>query len=331
MTALGPFTQRLAGRLSGGMKQKLGLACTLVRSPELLLLDEPTVGVDPLSRRELWEIILQLVHDAGPDGAAQHLLPRRGRALRPRGRAARGQGAGAGPAGGGEPRWPPGRTFLAEPPRGRAGARACRRGCSTSRTSSTPCPRAAGCASCAARRTRAPAALAGSRSTPVAARGSKTASWSCCAGRSRAAGSAPAAMTLGRAAPSAGGGEAVGRGPRPGAALRRLHRRRSRQLRGAPRRDLRPARAQRRRQDHDLPHALRPAAGDRRHAAASPASTCARARASARAADRLCGAEVLALRPALGRREPGVLRQRLRPARRAQARAHRLGAGAVRA
>jgi ABC-2 type transport system ATP-binding protein len=65
MTALGPFTSRLAGRLSGGMKQKLGLACTLVRSPELLLLDEPTVGVDPLSRRELWEIILRLVNDQG--------------------------------------------------------------------------------------------------------------------------------------------------------------------------------------------------------------------------------------------------------------------------
>jgi ABC-2 type transport system ATP-binding protein len=61
MTALGPFTRRLAGKLSGGMKQKLGLACTLVRSPELLVLDEPTVGVDPLSRRELWEIILNLV------------------------------------------------------------------------------------------------------------------------------------------------------------------------------------------------------------------------------------------------------------------------------
>lgn len=61
MTALGPFTERLAGRLSGGMKQKLGLACTLIRSPELLVLDEPTVGVDPLSRRELWEIIEQLV------------------------------------------------------------------------------------------------------------------------------------------------------------------------------------------------------------------------------------------------------------------------------
>ena len=65
MTGLGRFTDRLAGKLSGGMKQKLGLACTLVRSPELLLLDEPTVGVDPLSRRELWEIILQLVNQRG--------------------------------------------------------------------------------------------------------------------------------------------------------------------------------------------------------------------------------------------------------------------------
>jgi pyoluteorin transport system ATP-binding protein len=65
MTALAPFTKRLAGRLSGGMKQKLGLACTLVRAPDLLLLDEPTVGVDPLSRRELWEIIQRLVDKEG--------------------------------------------------------------------------------------------------------------------------------------------------------------------------------------------------------------------------------------------------------------------------
>ncbi len=65
MTDLGRFTSRLAGRLSGGMKQKLGLACALVRSPELLLLDEPTVGVDPLSRRELWAIVEQLVHEQG--------------------------------------------------------------------------------------------------------------------------------------------------------------------------------------------------------------------------------------------------------------------------
>ena len=65
MTALAPFRDRFAGKLSGGMKQKLGLACTLVRSPDLLLLDEPTVGVDPLSRRELWEIVSSLVSDEG--------------------------------------------------------------------------------------------------------------------------------------------------------------------------------------------------------------------------------------------------------------------------
>lgn len=63
ITDLTQFTQRLAGQLSGGMKQKLGLACTLVRSPELLLLDEPSVGVDPLSRRDLWIIIKQLVQE----------------------------------------------------------------------------------------------------------------------------------------------------------------------------------------------------------------------------------------------------------------------------
>ena len=65
MTGLGPFIRRLAGRLSGGMKQKLGLACTLVRSPRLLLLDEPTVGVDPVSRRELWQIVYRQVQEAG--------------------------------------------------------------------------------------------------------------------------------------------------------------------------------------------------------------------------------------------------------------------------
>ncbi len=65
MTGLAPFTARLAGRLSGGMKQKLGLACTLVREPRLLLLDEPTVGVDPVSRRELWAIVDRLVQRQG--------------------------------------------------------------------------------------------------------------------------------------------------------------------------------------------------------------------------------------------------------------------------
>jgi len=65
MTGLGPFTSRLARFLSGGMKQKLGLACTLVRAPRLLLLDEPTVGVDPVSRRELWDIVYRLVGEEG--------------------------------------------------------------------------------------------------------------------------------------------------------------------------------------------------------------------------------------------------------------------------
>lgn len=61
MTGLRPFATRMAGKLSGGMKQKLGLACSLLRTPQLMILDEPTVGVDPVSRRELWEIIYQQV------------------------------------------------------------------------------------------------------------------------------------------------------------------------------------------------------------------------------------------------------------------------------
>lgn len=59
-TSLGPFTERLAGRLSGGMKQKLGIACALLGAPRLLLLDEPGVGVDPQSRRELWRMVREL-------------------------------------------------------------------------------------------------------------------------------------------------------------------------------------------------------------------------------------------------------------------------------
>ncbi|PKU23139.1 ATP-binding cassette domain-containing protein [Telmatospirillum siberiense] len=60
-TDLARFSERLAGRLSGGMKQKLGLACALVKVPKVLLLDEPSVGVDPISRRELWRMAADLV------------------------------------------------------------------------------------------------------------------------------------------------------------------------------------------------------------------------------------------------------------------------------
>jgi ABC-2 type transport system ATP-binding protein len=62
-TDLARFTGRLAGKLSGGMKQKLGLACAMLRSPRILLLDEPSVGVDPISRRELWRMVNELTGD----------------------------------------------------------------------------------------------------------------------------------------------------------------------------------------------------------------------------------------------------------------------------
>jgi ABC-2 type transport system ATP-binding protein len=61
MTQLTRFRERLADQLSGGMKQKLALACTLVHEPEVILLDEPTTGVDPVSRREFWKLLSQFL------------------------------------------------------------------------------------------------------------------------------------------------------------------------------------------------------------------------------------------------------------------------------
>lgn len=61
MTRMAPFVDRAAGQLSGGMYKKLGLMCALLQSPEIVLLDEPTNGVDPISRREFWELLYQLI------------------------------------------------------------------------------------------------------------------------------------------------------------------------------------------------------------------------------------------------------------------------------
>jgi ABC-2 type transport system ATP-binding protein len=62
-SGLAPFMRRLAGNLSGGMKQKLGLCCALIHTPRVLLLDEPTNGVDPVSRRDFWRILYQLLRE----------------------------------------------------------------------------------------------------------------------------------------------------------------------------------------------------------------------------------------------------------------------------
>ena len=82
-TSLAPFADRPAKKLSGGMRQKLGLCCSLIHDPDLLILDEPTTGVDPLSRRQFWELIERMrVAPRGHERRGRDRLHGRGRAVR---------------------------------------------------------------------------------------------------------------------------------------------------------------------------------------------------------------------------------------------------------
>ncbi len=92
-TGLDPFPDRPAGKLSGGMKQKLSLCCALIHDPDLLILDEPTTGVDPLSRRQFWELIDRIrARRPGMSVVGRHGLYGGGRALRLARRAGRREG-----------------------------------------------------------------------------------------------------------------------------------------------------------------------------------------------------------------------------------------------
>ena len=308
MTGLGPFIGRLAGRLSGGMKQKLGLACTLVRAPTLLLLDEPTVGVDPVSRRELWAIVDTLVRAEGmtvllstayldeAERCDAVLLMHDGRLI--------GEGA------------PEEFTGMMAGHSFRVAAAGIGKRRLQERLAGTPgvldaviqggaCPRRQRRKDAAARLPPSDRAskMRRSRPTPPRFEDSFVALLKARRGFARR----PPAR------PPAGIGTNLGRASRrrdrrrtSDPPLRHFLRRQRRQFRRPQGRSFRPARRQRRRQVDDLPHALRPVAGERRDAACRRLRP-APGRGGGARAYRLHGAEILALWQSLGARKSALL------------------------
>ncbi len=330
MTALAPFMGRLAGQLSGGMKQKLGLACTLVSTPQLLLLDEPTAGVDPLSRRELWEIIRGLVKSEGlpvvvstsyldeADRCDQVVILNQGKALAQ-----------------GEPgtvsRIAEGRTFLLDVAPGVTARESQAQLLSMDEVvDAVPEAGRVRLVLTSAAAAHAVAARAGAELHPTTAHFEDG-----FMALLRSSGANPMVASFADPTPTAPRPRPSD--PTPEVAVRNLVRRFGAftavdnisfevgrgQIFGL----LGPNGAG---QDHDLSHALRPPAGQRRRTPRRRCQHAPRAGVGEGAAG-LCGAEILALRPVVGGGKPRLLRQRLWPARRAQALAHRLGAEGVRA
>ena len=300
-TDLKRFTARLAGKLSGGMKQKLGLACALLKKPRLLLLDEPSVGVDPISRRELWKMVQDLKNDGvgvlwstayldEAEACDRVLLLDKGKLLfagRPSEATARVEG----------------RVYKIS-------------GLSDRRAKLVEALDLPGVID---------GVIQGEAVRLVLGPGADAATLN----RLGANGGGDAAALRGRlhrhAGRRAGRAFEAGRGfahdqrrrRRRGdrgrgahQAVWRFHRRKRHHLFGAARRDLRPPRAERRRQVDDVQDAVRPAAPDRRDRAGRRVRSSSRRRQGAQPA-RLHGAEILALRRPHGDAEPRFLRRRL--------------------
>ena len=302
------------------MKQKLGLACTLIGSPTLLLLDEPTVGVDPLSRRELWEIIVRLVREQNltvllstsyldeAERCDQVFVLREGKLLTS-GRPSEVTDMAAG------------RTFEAEPASGSAGTKSS--GASAGRPHDHRRRSRGGSRAFSPGRARYKqrAGQAGGIIDRTCHRAGASALRRWLHGAVAAASRRRSKIAGRNAVRSASGIRHCRdghRSERAGSQVRRFHSCRPAQLQCSSRRDLRLARSKRRRQDNDVPHAVRPPSSHCRDLAGGWFRLAQSTRIGP-TAHRLRCAEILPLWPALSGGEPRFLRQRLRPARSPQA------------